>query len=311
MRVGFNRGNLIPVSHILKFCLRLEDFLVTATTLFDRIQRKGSAWRVMSYNVLSSAPKEQPKPFGRIFRALDPDVILLQEWDECDAMETAAWFSANVSKGTWHVRQSAGRGVAVVSKHRLRRLGPYRLPLEEHREQEVIVNNYLGPFVAFVGAFAETPRGLLGAASIHLTARGEAGSREDIRRIAEAQAVNDVLRTMVTEHLIIGGDLNLVGSETPREIMRAQADSDETDLAIAEVNVIGGKEDYTWRDATSRFPPGRLDWLFYSSIHTRMVGSYVLDCDRVDPTSLKKLELLKTDTDHSDHLPLVVDLAPR
>ena len=38
------------------------------------------ALRVLSYNVLKNRPETEPEPFARVLRAINPDVVLLQEW---------------------------------------------------------------------------------------------------------------------------------------------------------------------------------------------------------------------------------------
>jgi endonuclease/exonuclease/phosphatase family metal-dependent hydrolase len=281
--------------------------------------------RVVSYNVLHSAPQDRPAPFGRIFRALDPDVVLVQEWDEADAAEIQEWFAANVPGHAWRARKSAGRGVAVVARHAMKRYGPFRLPVGEEAER-LVASSYFGSWVGFVAASIETPLGPLLAASVHLTACGDPGSPEDWRRVYEAAAINAVLGGAISPFphwrdaighgrpppmLLLGGDLNLVGSQHPLSVLRAGLDVDGASLSVAEPHVLGTTDTYTWRDATTPYGPGRLDWLLYSGTTVGLRQAFVLDTVRLAPAALAAHDLQAGDTGHSDHLPVVLDISSK
>ena len=122
--------------------------------------------RVVSWNVLFARPMSNPAPFARIFRALDPDVVLLQEWEKVDDLSLAAWFDTHVPKSTpWHARTSAGWGVALVSRTPLERLGmaamdrPDGAPADDFRPDQSL---------RVVAARTQTRLGRVVMASIHL-----------------------------------------------------------------------------------------------------------------------------------------------
>ena len=78
---------------------------------------------------------------------------------------------------------------------------------------------------------------------------GSAGSNEDLIRYAEAGAINAAFAEAVTDvrgtlgrdidAAIIGGDLNLVGTRGPLDILRTGLASDGSDFEPASTGVIG------------------------------------------------------------------------
>jgi exonuclease III len=266
------------------------------------------SYRVVSYNVLRSAPEAKPELYGRIFKALDADVYLFQEWEYTSNEALAAWFSTNVG-GTWHAAGLPGtvrdnRGVAVVSKYPVELVTPY---LKVHPEGQREPSN-----VRFAGVRVDVPGPDIIASSVHLKSGGSSSSSEDTRRIAEARAIVEALDKLDNEPgtiTIIGGDYNLVGSRTPLEILMSKTDLDGSDKTFADAMTLGDRTYTTWTEGGNAFGPGRLDWLVYSDSTAKAKRAFVLDASRLEDESLQRVGLKATDTaEASDHLPVVVDL---
>jgi len=279
------------------------------------IPDKGDALRIVSFNVLKASPRDDPEPFGRILQVLDPDIVLFQEWDDATAQELATWFTLHVwHEVPWQAMVSQGRGVAIVSRHSIRPLLP----------ESISAPGGDWP-VREVGAVVDTPIGPVAATSVHLKCCG--GSEQDARRLAETTAVNDALRSAMTfpsasagqdgadvsppSIVVIGGDMNLVGSPEPLARLGHALDLDASDLGVAKPIVRGDSAVYSWRDPASEFSIGRLDYLLYSDASARVVRSFVLDGSRLTDAALARLGLDRGDTATSDHLPIVIDIAPR
>ncbi len=263
-----------------------------------------SGIRVVSWNVLRGKPMEDAGPFARVLKVLDPDVVLVQEWNS-SPREIAAWFNASVplEEGQWEVRTTGGWGVAVVS----------RFPLEPFGHDELYLDGEEDA-VRYAGALINTPVGYLAAASVHLKCCGSSGSDEDQQRISEAGAINrSMLEALTIEPVpmrIIAGDLNLVGSRPPLDVLRNGLDTDGSDLEIADARVLGDAAYITWRDDGNAFTPGRLDYAVYSGSALRQARAFVLDARVLSDRALEIAGLDKADTDASDHLPMVIDLMP-
>lgn len=281
---------------------RLSDFAPPA--------KPAEAIRVMTLNVERGAPMTRPEPFRRIMRAINPDVILVQEWDGAEADTLRSWFAALGTEGEWHIATAGGTtasggGVAIASRFKLTQL-PGRL----------MTNEGSGPRpVRFVGAIAESPAGPMVIGTTHLKCCGTSGSSEDQRRMTEARAVSAALRAAAGAYpaaiRVVGGDLNLVGSRPPLDLLRAELDADGSDLSVASPQVIGDVTLTTWRSPGSDFPPGRLDYLAYSDANADVVSSFVFDTARFTAEVLAKMGVERGDSASTDHLPVVIDLKPR
>lgn len=257
--------------------------------------------RVMTWNILKSAPMRTPGPFARTIRAVDPDILLLQEWAEGDGAEIEAWLNANVG-GEWQVVKSRDGDVAVASRHAVEPVGVDRIRLED------------GKPVRFVAARVSTPIGPVIAGSAHLKCCGSIGSDEDVRRLAEAGAINGVMKGVFDRMdglRVIGGDMNLVGSRPPLDALRSGLDWDGSDLDLVDAMVWGDRAAYTWSDAGNEFSPGRLDYLVVGKSAAEAVRSFVVDLSLLSDSALLAMGLERGDQGASDHLPVVVDLRPR
>jgi endonuclease/exonuclease/phosphatase family metal-dependent hydrolase len=269
--------------------------------------------RVVSWNVERSSPIKDPVRFRDVLTAIQPDVVLVQEWEEGDGQAMKSWFDINTpaSAGAvsrdpasgWHVAKPAGTiatggGVAVVS----------RWPLELVASPVTLPD---GKPIRFAPAIIKSPYGDLFAGSLHLKCCGTKGSKEDQQRMAEAKAINTFVATHATSASIrfFGGDFNLVGSRPPLDLARAGIDADGTDLSPAQAETLGDRTFATWRDA-GEFTPGRLDWIVYSDASAKITGAWVLDTSRLGQEPLALMNLKPDSTNGSDHLPVIVDLKP-
>ena len=262
-------------------------------------RRRGDTTRFVAYNILRGGPAEKPAPFARVLRALTPDVVMLQEWDGASATEIAAWFERHVG-GEWEAATGAGRGVAIATRY----------PILWTMEEAVMASGGRYP-VRLALALVQTPVRSTLVGSVHLKCCGSAGSSEDQLRVAEARAIADAIAGLNIPgeyEIVIGGDLNLVGTRTPLDELVAELDADGSGLGAAEAIVLADAAVYTWRDERSSFTPGRLDWIVYSDAATRAVNAFVLDDDRLTDEALAQIGLERGDTTASDHRPVVLDL---
>ncbi|MEZ6235028.1 MAG: endonuclease/exonuclease/phosphatase family protein [Phycisphaerales bacterium] len=266
------------------------------------------AIRVVSHNVLRASPASNPGAFARMYRALNPDIILVQEWDT-DAAAVRAWFDeAMPEHAPWHVAMTPGLfGVGIVSRH----------PISASTADGTLAARTLAigsSSVRFVAAVVSTPQGDVLAASTHLKCCGSAGSPEDERRLDEARAINAAFGAMATRSLafrVIGGDMNLVGSRGPLDVLRNGLDADATDMDVAPALVLGDAAYYTWSDDGSPFSPGRLDYVIFSDSQARAARAFVVDTERLTDGALGAVGLRRDDSRASDHMPVVVDLLRR
>ncbi|MGH7242818.1 MAG: endonuclease/exonuclease/phosphatase family protein [Phycisphaerales bacterium] len=267
------------------------------------------ALRVMSWNVWGKM-QETPEKFCAVIRAINPDVVMLSEWKgDAAALEQVLNKHMPSALGgmgilvAWNA--AAGPDVGIASIFPVRSAGPNNLELNWNGENRKI---------RFVSAAVQTPIGPALIGAMHLKCCGGIGSNEDNLRIAEADAINQgmkqISRADAAEIRVLGGDMNLVGSRMPLDVLRMDIDADGSDLTPADPVVLGDDWLYTWRDWTTGFSPGRLDWLTYSDASVQPVRQFVFDPARLSDAALSRMGLTRATAQPSDHLPLVIDLKP-
>lgn len=275
---------------------RLADALIPS-------KDRGSV-RVMSWNIERSAPTKNPQPFRRIIQAVQPDIILVQEWEAGTANDVLAWMTQWVSSDTeWHVVKAegdlnTGGGVAVISKFTL-----------EPQLASPPLGGPGGSPVRFVSAKATSPFGDILVGSAHLKCCGFMDSPEDQKRLAEADTINRAfLFEGAPAYRIITGDMNLVGSRPPLERLSQGLDMDGSALSPAPARVLGDHTMTTWSKSGDAFGPGRLDYALFSDASLNATQAFVVNTRRLSDAALARLGLERTDSDASDHMPVVVDI---
>ncbi len=143
--------------------------------------------------------------------------------------------------------------------------------------------------------------------SADLQCCGRDGSVEDRMRVHQAGAIRNAIERVAASRpglsgVLFGGDLNLVGSRTPLEILAGRPDAAAGVLEPVRALQLDGLSNHTWGPAGERFPPGRLDFLLHSPA-LEVIGAVVLD-----PADLSADERLLAElAAASDHHPVVVD----
>ncbi|GEM_PF-68822 len=273
--------------------------------------KQNDAIRVVALNVLWGQPQENPEPFARIFRATQPDIYLIQEWDQrrYSVAEICAWFREHVDPDAeWDAMVTGvdgfGSGTAVVTPH----------PITAKLAPAVPVDADRWDFPARIAAAAvDTPAGTFVTASVHFKAGGSLDSGEDVRRLAEAEAVNRILAGMNAvaspEVVVLGGDFNLNGSTEIAKRAIGNADIDLSDLTLANARILGDPRlVYTHGRGPQK---NRLDFIAYSDSTAEISTAFVLDTSVLSDSALSQSGLRASDTSASDHLPVFIDLVTR
>lgn len=264
------------------------------------------ALRIVSWNVWGKL-QDNPEKFCAVLRALNPDIIMLSEWKgDAETLEMLLNKHMTGEIGimvAWNA--VVGPDVAIASRFQVAPAGPSAVEINWNGEKRK---------VRFVSATVQSPAGPALVGTMHLKCCGGMGSNEDNLRIAEADAINQAMRQIsradAADIRIFGGDLNLVGSRPPLDILCMNLDADGSDLTPADPVVLGDDVLYTWRDWSSGFSPGRLDWLVYSDSSAQPANQFVFDPMRLEASTLSKVGLTRATGQPSDHLPLVLDLRP-
>ncbi len=261
------------------------------------------ALRVLSYNVPMDGVLDGGRAdlFERIFRALDPDVVLIQEARN----RPAASYETRLEDwlgGDWTARKQ--RDLIIAS----------RLPFLDGWQDPAA-----GLHVRLFPQMLDVNGSPLVVFTAHLSC-----CAKDQERQEQADGLIRYLREGPLEAgtpFLILGDLNLVGDfRQVRTLVDGDIldegrfgpdhlpDWDATGLAAPALRHSHSRMTYTWYDSGDSFGPGRLDYLIFTDSLLAAQG-FVLDTSRLPESLLADFGLQAEDTGKaSDHLPLVVDV---
>jgi exonuclease III len=283
--------------------------------------------RVVQWNVADQGIVARAEPFARIVRGLNPDVLLLDELPRAADEALVRAFLAQVG-GEWHVVVGDGGGrqrAAVASRLPLEPAPAFGhvayadsvrtlVPLATRGQTRRDLEGALEDGVSAAGAVVEIGGARILFAALDLACCGGQDDVEDRLRRMQADAVRAAVRRTLDDDdaiagVIVAGDLNLVGSALPLDILASDLDPAGADLAVAHALQLDGRTVATWRSPGQAFPPGRLDWLLYTPSLLGVVRAFAFEAVDAGEAALRAAGIDAEDSERtSDHLPLVVDL---
>jgi len=298
----------------------------------------------MSYNVNwdSIFPEDDPKnhelrefdrgeAFGRILRAVQPDVICLQEINYLrGAPELSRFIGQTAGSARWQIANVRDNVIAT------------RFGLQEAGYQLVTALYPLD--LQQAAALIDLPDAQYGSTDLYvICAHFKAGGgRSDILlRSRQADVLIANLRDLKTPGgkldlepdtpIVILGDFNIYTTDPALHARTLQSgdiydeatygedlqpDWDKTPLADAHPSHNGlGIDFYTWRSKSPVFPWGALDRIFFTDSALELGNSFILNTLLLSDGALELLGLRAGDvvldlpSGYYDHLPLVVDFA--
>jgi endonuclease/exonuclease/phosphatase family metal-dependent hydrolase len=301
--------------------------------------------RVMSFNVGwdSIFPDDDPQndqwrrdstgaEFARILRAVEPDIICLQEINPArDPRQVGEFLDAVLpldNDQTW--RTHSGQDNVIAAR--------FDLAMET---DEVIHGGSITDFghaMALVDLPDTEYESDLYLICAHFQAQGGQANiqaRQEhadaiIAWVGDAKTPGGEIDLAFGTAIVVLGDFNVYDTDPANHLMTLLSgdienedrygpdilpDWDETDLADAMPRHNGvGKEVYTWRDDTQEFNPGVLDRILYTDSVLLVENAFVLNTTMMAEEELEAVGLqagdvmLDTETGRYDHLPLSVDI---
>ncbi len=270
----------------------------------------GQHLRLVSYNVEFSGPFDATRrpAFERIFKALDPDVIALQEQRGGRQLEAVFrdWLQTT---DLWSV--SLGGGNSLVSKY----------PILQ--SADLITTRRTGAILLDTEVVLGTPLLVL---NTHLIPFDPAGSQADadelIMVLREWRSGNGPFELPPNTPIVHVGDFNLSG---PSQLLKTLRDGDISDEAQFGADAPPDWDSSPMQDLNSRqtalrvgFTTSRnesnagakLDYIFFTDSIIELGNHYILNTSAMSEDDLAANGLASEDTDTaSDHLPRVVDIA--
>lgn len=305
----------------------------TPSSSGDRLAKSEGSVRVAQLNVSEGSFLSNREGFARILGAIAPDVILLDEVTGAvspNALENFFALKPLSDLGAWRfvLGQGGGRQRTVVAARdrEIRAAASMRRVSYADGALEALNGISDAGFDRLLEWEAERDLSATGAwvevsgqdvlfVPLDLQSAGWVGSPQDRLRTLQAQTIHDHILTESGRNgrpVVIGGDLNLVGSLDPLLTLIQGLDVDGSDLAPVDAPRIGERTYVTWRNARGLFAPGRLDFLFVPDAVATVTNSFVFGTEDFDPEMLRRLNLERElSASISDHLVVTVDLSFR
>jgi len=272
-----------------------------------------SHFRILQHNVLEDGILKRPDVFGRIYQAIAPDLLLLGEVYEAQPAEIlellGSWFPIDtVGQGWMAIRHQDGS--MVVSRHPIRML-------------ERSIEGTADGFMLTLPAPWQTQL---------LVVHGYAMccDYDSLRQVHCDQIMANIRdwtrngSVPLETPIVLAGDFNQVTWRQSYETLRTGSIQDTTRFGPA-FKPDGGQAsftdlhprslaqamDYTWRNDSMSFSPGRLDMLFYTGSNLRVGTRFVFDDEGLSDSLLEQYELQRGDFSRAaDHRPVVADFYP-
>jgi endonuclease/exonuclease/phosphatase family metal-dependent hydrolase len=304
--------------------------------------------RVMSFNVGwdSIFPDDDPQndrlrrdskgaEFVRLLKALDPDVVCLQEINpDRDPRQVGSILDAALPLDggrTWQA--DGGRDNVIVTR--------FTLSMRSNTLAQGSAIVRFGQAMALVDLPNEGYNRDLYLICVHFKAMGgEANIRARqehadaiVQWIGDVKTPGDSIDLPRYTPIIVLGDLNVYDTDPAYHLTTLLSgdivnegkygpdvapDWDGTSLADAKPRQNrAGEQVYTWRDDTQGFNPGALDRILYTDSVISVDNAFVLNTNKLTEEELASARLkagdvmLDRETGRYDHLPLVVDIALR
>jgi endonuclease/exonuclease/phosphatase family metal-dependent hydrolase len=305
--------------------LRVMSFNVGWDSIFSDADPQNDRWRRDS----------KPAEFVRIVKAIDPDVICLQEINPLrDPQHVGSILDAAIPLGngkTWQTH--SGQDNVIAARFDL----VMRAERLVHRGNITRLNNALA-LVDLPDANYPSDLYLICA---HFRSQGGQENIEARQEHADAivgwirdiRTPGDEIDLPANTPMVVLGDLNVYDTDPAYHLttlltgdvvnenehgMDIAPDWDDTSLADAlPRHNASGDEVYTWRDDTQEFNPGALDRILYTDSVITVSHGFVLNTTTMPEAQLAAAGLqagdvvLDPDTGRYDHLPVVVDIAFR
>ncbi len=281
---------------------------------YSLVKESDDLVRVMSYNVLRDGflDSSQASSLRAIMTAMNPDIIAFQEIYDQPLNQLAELINDLLplpDNRSWSFAKT-GPDIIVFTKGNVEEFAPIGsngvfLLTDENSENPMLLYN------------------------VHLPC-----CDNDVDRQNEIDRILGVMRDKESSWdigfdypedvpLIITGDFNMVGlSQNYQSFLEGDIDNESTygsdfapdwngnNLIDANPYVTGYPANYTWRNQSSSYIPGKLDLMFYTGSVLQQKNAFVLDTEFLADAELGAFNLASNTTARaSDHLPLIVDFA--
>jgi endonuclease/exonuclease/phosphatase family metal-dependent hydrolase len=268
--------------------------------------------RIVSWNALQDGLLKEGRSehFYSVLKALDPDIINLQEMYVTQGPEVQEQMQAWFPETEWHVHKMGD--LITISRYPIVRPDEGRLPIISGASPVLI-------------EISEDQQLMIVNTHFRCCDQDELRQREIdelMGFLLDATSPGERVDLRPETPFLILGDMNLVGyaqqvdSLLTGDIVNEERygpdfdpDWDGTPLTDVLLRHTETRHTYTWRDAETSFSPGRLDYIIYSDSMITVVKHFILDTGELSAEKLAEYGLAADDSIlATDHLTLVVDI---
>ncbi len=301
-------GDRMPQSGA--YTVRVNPSLAVHIPEISIARNDSSHFRILQHNVQEDGILKRPEYFRRIYQAAAPDLLLLGEVYQAKLKDVLGlieeWLPIDSEELQWKAIRHQD-GSMVLSRYPI----------------QLIEKNTPGTGDGFLLQLPEPwAENLL---VVHAWAA--CCDQDSLRQVHCDQIIADI-RDLVQDEIItrdtpiiLAGDFNLVGKHRNYETLKFGSISDTNNFGPSFVpdsyaesfidlnpRSLTQAMDYTWRNDSISFPPGRLDFIFYTGSLLDTGNNFIFD-DQGLPDSIRDDYKLQTGdcVQASDHLPLVAD----
>lgn len=275
--------------------------------------------RIMAYNIERDGIIETSNTteYSSIFKAIEPEIIGFTEVYSASSQQVAdrlEFFLPSKEGEIWYNKKEGEYDIVLISRFQI--------------TQSFTIESDIGHNAS--GAFLLNLRPKYDSDMLVIVSHPKccSGVSEDEKRQNQFDAIIAFIRDAVNTGgvltispnipIIVMGDLNLVGDSRQYKTLITgdikfndkygndflpDWDSSGFDDAIPFVSNTG----MCYTTNPGSFPPGRLDYLVYSGSVMKAVNSYILNTNKLTNEQISQFGFSKSNTDVSDHLPVIVD----
>lgn len=302
-------GDMLPDEDGLRYIPTLKSQPPLPEATFER--QAPTHLRLLSHNVnRRHFHPEKKDAFTRVYQALSPDLLLLQEAYKGSAEEILEYFQPALPSsrsGNWYAYKAGAEATVLLSPYPAKAVVP------------------LGNSAAYLLQLPGDKESQLALIALSMPC-----CRQDSARQAEADQIIAFIRDLQTPGgtfnvpkdtpIMLAGDANLVGLKRQYHTLVEGSIQDEatygkafspdwdgTPLKDLHPPHFQRPHTYTWRG--NGFFPGRLDYIFYTDSVLKIGHHFVFDTVGLPKATLEKYNLQEMDApDTYKHMPLVVDM---
>ena len=291
----------------------------------------GATFRALVWNVHGSSFVKAPADFRAVVRAVDPDILLLDEVAGSSSEQELRGSLRGIRGGEdtiWHVAFGAGGGYqrSVIASRLPVTPAPdfawiaYPSPaadslldmVADGTQKARLEKNLaegVGTNAAVVEAGGRTL--LVVVADFQCCGNGPASWQEQRRRL-EGRLIHRAVQLAVqhtpVSGVLLGGDLNPVAGETPLDTLRQPLNEHHGSLVLTEPRHLFSDATWTWDGRGTRFPSSALTRMLYGPRSLEALRGFVFDTEDLPSTVVHQLGLRSSvSKELSDQRPVIVD----